>query len=341
MNELISSFASIQEGRRASASLSMVHLSPGEVGELPPHALGVVGFGRAPARVGIPSITIPMEQLAGEDFCEGWLAENPVSVGEEQGLHYADDGRVLFGALARPGGGENPDSEAYDAYRQIVRFGQQKGFPHFLRIWNHVFAINEEHDGLERYKRFSRGRYQALKELGYRFDGDLPAASATGLTTPGLWIYFIASKTPATPIENPRQVSAFHYPQKYGPRSPSFARGSVVDWPDSWQVFLSGTASIVGHETRHPGDVLGQLDETVVNMAAVMKKAATIHGNEPLGIEQLTSVKIYLRDSRDLDRVRERLEPHLAPGASTLWVEADICRRDLLLEIEGIADIPK
>ena len=92
--------------------------------------------------------------------------------------------------------------------------------------------------------------------------------------------------------------------------------------------------------TRRSGEP-GQLDETVVNMAAVMKKAATIHGNEPHGIEQLTSVKIYLRDRGDLDRVRERLDAHLAPGVSTLWVEADICRRDLLLEIEGIADIPK
>lgn len=341
MNKIISPVASLEEGRRVSAALSMAHLSARELEELPVTPLGLVGFGHRPARRGVPSIAIPMDQLADDNFCEGWMAEGPLTAGEEDGLHYSEDGRVLFGALVCSGDRDRPDDQAYEAYRQIVRFSRRKGFPHFLRIWNHVFAINEEYEGLERYKRFSRGRYQALSELGYHFDGDLPAASATGLTSPGIWIYFVASRIPAISIENPRQVSAFHYPERYGPRSPSFARGSVVGWPDAWQVFLSGTASIVGHETRHPGDVLAQLDETVLNMAAVMKKAATIHGVQPQGIEQLTSVKIYLRDRRDLDRVRERLAPHLSPGASTIWVEADICRRDLLLEIEGIADIPK
>lgn len=320
----------------------MIHLSRGDLPEVSENILGLIRFGGPQSEdTPVPSMTIPMAQLGGQDVLEGWFGEGAVTSGEEAGICFSDDGRVLFGALFRPEENRRLDDVAYEAYSSFVGFSRSRGYPHLLRIWNHVFAINEEFEGLERYKRFSRGRHQALMELGYRFDDDLPAASAIGLATPGIWIYFVASRTPAIPIENPRQVSAFLYPEQYGPRSPSFSRGSVMEWPGSWQVFLSGTASIVGHETKHPGDVIAQLDETIANMAAVMKKAGTIHGHQTAGIEQLTSVKVYLRDRRDLDAVRARLEPQLSPGASVLWVEADICRRALLLEIEGIADIAK
>lgn len=342
MNDIRSPRYALRAEGDASAALSMIHLPPGELSAPPGNMLAVIRFAERRAEdSAFPSVTIPLAQLDGQDFCECWFGEGPVTSGEEQGVRFSENGQVLFGALHRAEKGGSVDDAAYDAYTSFVRFSRERGYPHLLRIWNHVYAINDELDGLERYKRFSRGRHQALMELGYRFDDDLPAASAIGLTTPGIWIYFVASRTPAVPIENPRQVSAFLYPEQYGPRSPSFSRGAVMEWPGAWQVFLSGTASIVGHETRHRGDVIAQLDETIANMAAVMKKASTVHGQKTHGVEQLTSVKVYLRDRRDLDCVRERLEPQLSPTASILWVEADICRRDLLLEIEGIADIPK
>ena len=92
----------------------------------------------------------------------------------------------------------------------------------------------------------------------------------------------------------------------------------------------SGTASIVGHESRHDGDVLAQLHESIANLRAILQHAGS-------RLVDLDFVKVYLRHPGDLPRVREHLLPHLRPDASVLWLQAEICRAELLLEIEGMA----
>ena len=62
------------------------------------------------------------------------------------------------------------------------------------------------------------------------------------------------------PVENPRQVSAYRYPPTYGPRvADLLARGAGrTSAAATIALFISGTASIVGHETVHQGDVRAQ-----------------------------------------------------------------------------------
>lgn len=95
-------------------------------------------------------------------------------------------------------------------------------------------------------------------------------------------------------------------------------------------VLVSGTASIVGHESRHRDDLLAQLDETFANLEAILEFAGR-------RVADLDFVKIYLRHPEDLPTVRERVAERLRPDAQLLWLQAEICRAELLLEIEGIA----
>ncbi len=208
----------------------------------------------------------------------------------------------------------------HDVYSRLIAEVRAAGHPYFLRMWNHVGSLNEHERGLERYQLFCAGRHDAFVEAGYHHDVDLPAASAVGMRGRGLAVHYLASREPGVQIENPRQVSAYHYPRQYGPKSPSFSRATI--WRDT--VFLSGTSSVVGHETVHAGDVLAQLDETLRNIETLVP------------LDKIVAAKTYVRHPRDYDVIAKRLE---SVFTTNLFVEADICRADLLLEIEGVARV--
>lgn len=112
----------------------------------------------------------------------------------------------------------------YQVYRELLEICQGRTI---YRIWNFVPFINAETEGLENYKSFSIGRSMAFERaFGQQFHQVLPAASAVGVEDNVFALYFVAGFEDATHVENPEQVSAFKYPTEYGPRPPSFARGT-------------------------------------------------------------------------------------------------------------------
>ncbi|HET7435417.1 MAG TPA: Rid family hydrolase [Thermoanaerobaculia bacterium] len=264
--------------------------------------------------------TIPAPQFGPEELVEAWPARQEPRRGEHRGIAFAEDGELLFASVE--GVEDRPlevlTREIYEAAIELVR---AHGFPYFLRMWNHVGDINSV-EGYERYQRFCVGRYEAFEAAGYHLDTDLPAASAVGMRGHGLKMHFIAARTAGEQVENPRQVSAYHYPRQYGPKSPSFSRATV--WNDV--VFVSGTSSVVGHETVHAGDVDKQLDETLRNIDVVLGRS---------GFTNVVAAKTYVRHEHDVERVARRLES--VYPQNHLLVQADICRKDLLLEIEVVA----
>ena len=53
-------------------------------------------------------------------------------------------------------------------------------------------------------------------------------------------------------------------------------------------------------------------------------------------VADLTGIKLYLRDAASLDEVLAHLRPRLGDKVTLMVLHADICRQDLLLEIEGL-----
>jgi chorismate lyase/3-hydroxybenzoate synthase len=208
------------------------------------------------------------------------------------------------------------------AYDEILRTTRERGYPHLIRVWNYLRDINAGEGEAERYKRFCAGRHDAFDAVQWRND-QLPAASAVGIRERGLIIHYLAAREPGRQIENPRQVSAYAYPPQYGRRSPSFARATLFG--DT--LFIAGTSSIAGHETRHAGDLRAQLDETLLNLDTIARAAGRT-------LADLTHVKLYLRNGGDVEIAKSVAAA--MPGAKLLVVEADICRRELLLEIEAV-----
>jgi chorismate lyase/3-hydroxybenzoate synthase len=265
-----------------------------------------VAFG---ANVDGALITVPMPQIGSEPLIELWPSR--------------DD--VLFGALSIPAS-LTLDVAARQAYDRVIAETRAAGFPHLLRVWNHMSRINEDEAGEERYKRFCEGRYAAFEAAGYQLSNDLPAASAVGMSGEGLAVYYLAARQPGVQVENPRQVEAYRYPPRYGPKSPSFSRATVF----GEVVFVSGTASVVGHETAHAGDVDAQLTETLRNLDMIMIRSGA------RGVRDLVSVKTYIRNPADYTRIADGLDAALSASCSRIFLQSDICRADLLLEIEGV-----
>ena len=146
------------------------------------------------------------------------------------------------------------------------------------------------------------------------------------------------SRKNAVHLENPRQVSAYMYPEQYGRRRPSFARATLKDWGKSSQLYVSGTASIVGHESRHPDDLVEQAREISRNVKALL--SAQIHpqgrGDGERFVGDMAMMKVYLRDPKLYPAIKEEWENKLGWKGPALYLLGDICRRELLLEIEGV-----
>ncbi len=282
---------------------------------------------------------------AAPEVLEVWRAGGRAQPGSHGRVRYARAGDLLFGSLAvheaevagAPGStAHTPLEIATDlAYREMYATLAALDSPHLVRVWNYIPDINLETHGLERYRQFNTARHEASLACGRAVAGSVPAASALGAAAGSpLTIYFLASRRPPVFIENPRQVSAYRYPAQYGLRSPAFSRATMLGEGDAATLFISGTASIVGHRTLHAGDPAAQTRETLVNIEALLQEAARRCGAAALRLERL-AYKVYVREPADLPAIRKQLESAVGSGAAILYLKADICRQDLAVEIEA------
>jgi chorismate lyase/3-hydroxybenzoate synthase len=323
------------------APLALSYLTPGEFAvhqaRNPGRILGAVAFGAERPLVAAPDCPyawVDMPVLNGESMFEVWTCAQPVvreDAGELVAAHNED---ILFGCLQMKLDCRL-DAASYLAYSRIFDFIDSRGYGHLLRVWNYFPQITAAADGLERYAWFNIGRHEAFAAKGRVIGTDTPAACALGSRGTDLVIYFLAAKQPGQLVENPRQTSAFHYPAQYGPRSPTFARARLMQTAGKPLLFVSGTASIVGHETLHIGNAPAQARETVANILAVIAQA------QRAGLDYSSSnanllLKTYLRHPHDLAMVRNCLREAFGPATQTLYLQADICRADLLLEVEAV-----
>ncbi len=324
--------------------LSVERLTAAEVPALtnasqPP--LGTLVYGTTGSANGASAVHGRVLSDAGP-MADVWRGTGPTESGITGNVHWRRDEHWLFGAVeldeAAHGGGLEP--LAYQAYRDVFKALAQTGYPHLLRIWNHLPHINADGGGLERYRQFNLGRQQAFLDAGQTaFDG-APAACGIGTLHGPLCVRFLAGRTGVVPIENPRQLSAYHYPQTYGPRAPTFSRAALAEIGGrTLALFISGTASIVGHESLHVGNVEAQTHETLRNLRTVIT-AAQAKATARFGLDALDCV-VYLRHVDDAPVVRQVLDQVLGPQSHTVrhavYLEADICRSDLLVEIEAHA----
>lgn len=282
-----------------------------------------------------PQIRTNLRPLDGDACVEVLTSASPAAFEHADGFDLALAGDFMIAAgRIENGRGEALAADARRLYEALLRLIADRGYPHLLRMWNILERINAEEDGLERYRRFCVGRHEAFTALRPDLAERYPAATAVGAASGGLCVYFIAARSPGTTVENPHQVSAFRYPAQYGPRSPSFSRALVKHWAGAATLFISGTASITGHETRHAGDLAAQAEKTAGNLETLVRAAEERTGTPFRLDDPAGALKVYVRREADHPLVRDIIGRRFG-DARLLYLQADICRDALLVEIDG------
>ena len=233
-------------------------------------------------------------------------------------------------------GAQNDVAAATEAlYRELLAQARPSAHPYLIRIWNFLGAINEGEGDAERYRRFCVGRNAAVDAM---FRDPPPAATAIGAPDANapLSVVALCSAQPAIALENPRQTPAWQYPREYGPVPPGFSRGAVLRGEAGSPLLLaSGTASIVGHVSQHAGDVVAQLDESLVNLQVLLEEGERRSGVR-FALDDLQALRVYLRDPATLEAVRARLDAQGLPLDRIAFLHGDVCRVELDVELEGV-----
>lgn len=300
----------------------------------------VVRYGSASSDItvhaGLIYIDVAMPMLGhSSGGLELWSATGPLQRDTAGPVHLVHNNAFLFGAM-RLDGALPLEQASHAGYQNLLDLLAARGFPAPLRMWNYLPRIVGHDTGGERYQLFCSGRHTAFNTTPH-YAARLPAASALGSHGPGLVVYFLAAREPGIQVENPQQVSAFNYPRRYGPRSPSFSRAVIKPWADSTHFYLSGTASVRGHASLHRDDRAAQLQLTLDNIERLLVHGLTLHPAVPTRLDAMQLLKVYIRRSADYPYIRAELERRLGTQHAVLYLQADICRTELQVEIEGIA----
>lgn len=241
-----------------------------------------------------------------------------------------------------------------EAYERLGRHLRRIRSRHAVRLWNYIPRILEPLGELaHRYMVFNAGRYAAYTRwYRHRDRFDRYVATASGVGHPGtdLWIHCLADRVAGEPVENPRQVAAYRYSERYGPRPPCFARATRVgpmraaEGEDRRRLLVGGTAAVLGEDSLHPGDLQAQIDETFLNLAALPAAASAAAAPTTLdtAAEQLAryrSLRVYHVRAADRTAIAHRVALSFPRAADVELVHADLCRPELLVEIEGVAEL--
>jgi enamine deaminase RidA (YjgF/YER057c/UK114 family) len=261
-------------------------------------------------------------------------------------------------------GGVTASPSAVSAYAQsrqafeetAWRLEQAGGsFRDVVRLWLYLGGITETEESVERYRELNRARTDFFHEQETRGqmivqrDGNSHYPASTGIGTAGreFTLSCLALQTNRTdvllrPLENPRQTSAFRYAQEFSPQSPKFSRAMAVVIGDYVTTWISGTASIVNSESVHLGDVERQTEQTIDNICDLIGPENFARHGIPGGgarLSDLAKVRVYVKHAEDVGTCRAVCERRFG-RLPTIYAEADVCRSNLLVEIEGVAFSP-
>lgn len=241
-------------------------------------------------------------------------------------------------------------SAAEAAFNQMKAILDKEGmsFNHIVRQWNYIGNILEMNNGFQNYQIFNEVRSEFYKK--YRTVHGFPAATGIGMKLGGVNIDFCAVMADEAiliePIENPNQVNAYEYDQEVlrgmpceglsVKHPPQFERALLLTRKVNSTLFISGTASILGQNTVGIDDIEKQTFVTIDNINKLTDQKRTgqlFSGAEP-DWGKFILLRVYVKSQEDFSIVQAICTDKFPEVQMTL-IESDICRDNLLVEIEA------
>ena len=269
-------------------------------------------------------------------------------------IESAEARRLLLGGVRdnNPlhGTGEQSD-RIFSAIGSILK-AESMPVSSIIRQWNYIEKIVKTAEGHQNYQDFNDSRSRFYN--GAAWVNGYPAATGVGTSCGGVMIDLeafcpVADGTEILPLNNSLQVAAHAYSpvvligredEKTGKKTtPKFERAKLVRNGNRGLVYISGTAAIRGELSLVDVGVGEQTRITLENIEHLISdKTLGDAGIE--GVEDATifSMRVYLKEESFLDRAREIIGEKYA-GTPAVYLKADVCRDELLVEIEGFASI--
>jgi enamine deaminase RidA (YjgF/YER057c/UK114 family) len=225
-------------------------------------------------------------------------------------------------------------------------------FQRVVRTWFYLGGITEPDAEWQRYQELNRARTDFYRDIPFHCNsvtgdgsgGVYPASTGIGMSGSGLVTSCMALETNRDdivllPLENPQQTPAYAYHAKHSPQSPKFSRAVALVLGNYVTTWVSGTASIVDSESRYLDDPEKQTAQTIDNIERLIAaENFAAHGVKGAGasLRDLAKVRVYIKRAEDLAKCRAVCEQRFGP-VPTIYAVADVCRPELLVEIEGVA----
>ncbi|MDX8340666.1 hypothetical protein SLH46_15830 [Draconibacterium sp. IB214405] len=233
---------------------------------------------------------------------------------------------------------------AEKAFDDLVETFEEAQFPLYsiVRQWNYLEDILGFDGDEQRYQVFNNVRSDAygkvFEQNGY------PAATGIGMTHGGILIEFVAVKSKEVltqPVDNPDQISAHQYTEKVlvGEEcvlktTPKFERARYFRYRNKKMIFISGTASIIGEKTVGVEDAAKQTEVTIQNMQRLYADKVLAGLPDEVTNPEFGHARVYVKNRKDYGKIREEVKK-VYGDLPVVYILADICRNDLLVEIEG------
>ncbi|WP_167619319.1 hypothetical protein [Maribellus sediminis] len=269
--------------------------------------------------------------------------KKPVGNGDCAAVFKNGEEQILIGNVqSKSGASCKTDSEL--AFADLNSIFTESGFEirHIIRQWNYLENVLGFDGDEQRYQEFNNVRSEVY---GTSFNGTgYPAATGIGMNRGGVIIEFVAVKGRgfvSEAVDNPEQISAHNYSENVLigddcilKTTPKFERARYFAYKDMKQIFISGTASIRGENTIGVDDPALQTEVTIENIknlysGEVLKKLSDENLEPKYG-----HARVYVKNRKDFSVIRKTFKAHFA-NLPVVYIIADICRKDLLVEIEG------
>ncbi|MFI3262554.1 MAG: RidA family protein [Rikenellaceae bacterium] len=218
-----------------------------------------------------------------------------------------------------------------------------------VRQWNYIEHITSMNNGVQNYQSLNdeRTHFYAKGDWSKGY----PAATGIGTTCGGAVIDFdamITNDVQIITLDNELQVPAHDYSQDvllgledevYKERTtPKFERGKAISSDSYTMSYISGTAAIRGEESIENMDIDRQIIVTMenINYLVSAKNLKKYGAKADIEDPQYSALRVYLKNESDIEATRKFMERNY-PETDLCYLLADVCRDELLIEIEGIA----
>ncbi|MFR9602654.1 MAG: hypothetical protein SNG02_02150 [Rikenellaceae bacterium] len=282
---------------------------------------------------------------------------------EMDGLRYlimeSDDMRRLVVCGVRGSVRDSIRKQSDDLFAKLTKLFALEGFEisDIFRQWNYIPQITAvDSSDYQHYQAFNDSRTEFYRLADWSTKG-YPAATGIGMDCGAVTVDLIAvkplnDKMKILPVDNDLQLAAHVYSQEVligaecdkieGRSTPKFERAKALgNKEEGYILFISGTAAIRGEDSMDSDDAATQTIQTMENIEHLVSD----HTCNKYGIEisskerEIHSARAYVKLAKDTADIKRVTEARWS-DTSVVYLLADVCREELLIEIEAITNIP-